>query len=93
MSEAPKRKPGRPSQGPRTSTAVRLKPELHEALAIAAAERDLSVNWLVNRAVEDFLARLIPIAEMRFTRDSLPTTTNSSQYEPPSANPQAATDP
>lgn len=72
MSEAPKRKPGRPSQGPRTSTAVRLKPELHEALATAAAERDVSVNWLVNRAAEDFLARLIPVSELRLTRDTYP---------------------
>ncbi len=52
-----KRKP----QPPRKSgTAIRFKPEIHEALTTAAAERDLSVNYLVNRAVEDFLRRLIP---------------------------------
>lgn len=72
MSQPTKRKPGRPSQGPRTSTAIRLKPELHEALALAADERDVSMNWLVNRAVADFLSRLIPVSELRLTRDSDP---------------------
>ena len=71
-----KRKPGRPSMGPRQSTVIRLKPELHEALTTTAAERDLSVNWLVNRAVDDFLSRLIPVEEMRLTRDRNPQATD-----------------
>lgn len=54
----------------RTTTAIRLKPELHARLAEAAAERDVSLNWLVNRAVEDFLPRLIPVDELRLTRDT-----------------------
>lgn len=60
-----KRKP----QPPRKSgTAIRFKPEIHEALTTAAAERDLSVNYLVNRAVEDFLRRLIPADELTLVR-------------------------
>lgn len=47
----------------RTSTAIRFEPDLHAALAVAAAERDVSINWLVNRAVADFLPRLVPPAE------------------------------
>jgi len=52
----------------RTSTGVRFRTDLHERLVAAAEERDLSVNWLVNKAVEDFLDRLIPADELRLTR-------------------------
>ena len=52
----------------RSSTAIRFPPELHAALAEAARERDVSLNWMVNRAVEDFLSRLIPADEIRWTR-------------------------
>lgn len=48
--------------------SIRFNPETHEALAAAAAERDLSINFLVNRAVEQFLAALIPVDEMTVTR-------------------------
>jgi predicted HicB family RNase H-like nuclease len=50
------------------STTMRLPRELHDALVLAAEERDLSVNHLVNRAVEEFLDRLIPADELRLTR-------------------------
>lgn len=62
---------GRPRTEPtgRVSTAIRLRPDLHEALAVAAQERDVSMNFLVNRAVERFLSRLIPVEEMKFTLD------------------------
>lgn len=53
----------------RTSTAVRFPPELHKRLEVAADERDVSLNWVVNRACEEFLERLIPVEEMRWTRD------------------------
>lgn len=53
---------------PRTTTAIRFSPELHELLAAEAEARDVSMNWLVNKAVEDYLARLIPADEMRWTR-------------------------
>jgi predicted HicB family RNase H-like nuclease len=42
---------------------------MYERLAAAAKERDLSVNFLVNRAVEQFIARLIPVDEIQWTRD------------------------
>ena len=53
----------------RVSTAVRFPVELHQQLADAAQERDLSINWLVNRAVVDFLDRLLPLDEIILTRD------------------------
>lgn len=54
---------------PRRATAIRLKAELHERLEVAAEEREVSVNFLVNRAVAAFLDRLVPIEEMKWTRD------------------------
>jgi predicted transcriptional regulator len=53
----------------RTTTAIRFPHELVEQLRTAADDRDLSVNYLVVRAVEDFLRRLIPADEFRLTRD------------------------
>ena len=52
----------------RYNTAIRFPAELHDQLVKAAAERDLSVNYLVVKAVEDFLARLIPIEEFTLVK-------------------------
>lgn len=52
----------------RATTGIRFRPELHRRLTKAAEERDLSINWLVNRAVEEFLDRLIPADEFVLTR-------------------------
>jgi hypothetical protein len=52
----------------RTATAIRFPEELHDELVRAAMERDLSVNFLVVRAVQDFLPRLIPADEFSLTR-------------------------
>jgi len=52
----------------RVTTAIRVPEHLHGQLAQAAEERDLSVNYLVVRAIEDFLERLIPAEEMKLTR-------------------------
>ena len=61
---------GRPQEYPkRTATAIRFDPELHAELTQAAKDRDVSVNFLVNKAVADFLPRLIPVEEMQWTRD------------------------
>lgn len=51
---------GRPrcSEEPRVTTAIRLPASLREALQDAAARRDVSINFLVTRAVSDFLERL-----------------------------------
>ncbi len=53
----------------RSVTAVRLPPDLHRRLKEAAEERDLSLNFLVVKAIEEFLRRLVPPEEIRFTRD------------------------
>jgi hypothetical protein len=45
---------------PRVATAIRLPTSLHEELHSAATERDVSVNFLVTRAVSTFLAQLPP---------------------------------
>ena len=45
---------------PRVATAIRLPSSLHEELQTAASERDVSVNFLVTRAVSSFLAQLPP---------------------------------
>jgi hypothetical protein len=45
---------------PRVATAIRLPTSLHGELQTAATERDVSVNFLVTRAVSAFLAQLPP---------------------------------
>jgi predicted HicB family RNase H-like nuclease len=51
---------GRPSLGPRVATSVRIPEALHERLVAAADERDVSVNYLVTKAVDRYLASLTP---------------------------------
>lgn len=58
------------TRSPRITTAVRLPAPIHERLKEAAEERDLSVNYLVVKAVEEFLDRLIPAEELRLTRSA-----------------------
>lgn len=53
----------------RTTTAIRFPPEMHERLWKEAEGRDLSINFLVVKAVGEFLERLIPVDDMRWTRD------------------------
>lgn len=60
---------GRPrGNDTRVSSGYRVSPELHERLQAAAAERDVSVNWMITKAIEDFLSRLIPVEEIKWTR-------------------------
>lgn len=70
MTDAEPRKPGRPAtyEDDRVTTAVRLPRALHDRLRATAEERDLSVNWIVNRAIERFLDDLLPVEEMVLTR-------------------------
>ncbi|MGE3620959.1 MAG: hypothetical protein AB7L84_10910 [Acidimicrobiia bacterium] len=51
---------GRPRiyEEPRVATAIRLPTSLRDELQAVAAERDVSVNLLVTRAVRDYLRRL-----------------------------------
>lgn len=48
---------------------LRIPTDLHDRTVAAAAERDLSVNWLITRAIEEFLDRLLPASEVELTRD------------------------
>jgi hypothetical protein len=57
------------ARAPRANTAIRFPLAIHARLVRESEERDLSINWLVNRAVEDFLNRLTPVSEWRLTRD------------------------
>jgi len=45
---------------PRIATAIRLPASLREELHAAATERDVSVNFLVTRAISDYLGQLSP---------------------------------
>ena len=54
----------------RTATAIRFPDDLHDQLKRAADERDLSINYLVVKAVEQFLPRLIPAEELTLTRSA-----------------------
>lgn len=47
----------------RVTTAVRLPEDLHDRLKQAADERDVSVNYLMTKAVDDYLDRLVPAEE------------------------------
>ena len=61
---------GRPKRHlePRVATAVRLPVTVHERLREAAEERQVSVNLLVEKAIDDYLARLVPVDELELTR-------------------------
>ena len=43
---------------PRVATAIRLPRSLREELQAAATSRDVSVNFLITRAIGDYLRRL-----------------------------------
>lgn len=54
--------------GERAASFVRLPVDLHARLKAAAAERDVSANHLVERAVRAYLDNLIPVDELLSTR-------------------------
>jgi predicted transcriptional regulator len=58
-----------PGAGIKSATAIRFPEALHERLRAAADERHYSINFMVVKAVEDFLDRLIPADELKLTRD------------------------
>ena len=61
---------GRPrSNDDRVGVTMRLPADLRDRLSDAALERDVSMNWLAIRAFEEFLARLIPPDEIKWTVD------------------------
>jgi hypothetical protein len=54
---------------PRIATAVRLPEQLHERIRKAAGERQVSVNFLVERAIERYLDQMVPAGELQLHRD------------------------
>lgn len=60
----------------RTTTAVRFPQDIHETLRETADEVGVSINWLINRAVVEYLNRLeLPL---KLTRPQAPTSETSS---------------
>lgn len=58
------------SRPTKSATAIRFPAEVHDRLKAAAEERQFSINFMVVKAVEEFLDRLIPASELRLTRDA-----------------------
>jgi hypothetical protein len=52
----------------RSSICIRLPADLRDRLAAAAAEREVSMNWIAKHAIVDYLDRLIPVDEIKWTR-------------------------
>lgn len=65
-------RPGRPKQfdEDRVTKALRIPESLDRRLKDAAAERGVSVNLLINAAIEDYLNRLPPLAEVLQARSA-----------------------
>lgn len=56
---------GRPREyQDRVETGLRLPKDLHDRLVAAAAERDVSVNLLVTKAIDVYLDHLVPVDEV-----------------------------
>lgn len=47
---------------------IRFPDDVDDKLVQAAQAHDLAVNWLVNKAVREFLERLLPPEEVKWTR-------------------------
>ncbi len=62
----------------KVATAFRIPPDLYAALGVAATDHGVSINTLVTRAVNDYLSRLLPASEVRWTRDE---TTNHKDHQ------------
>jgi predicted transcriptional regulator len=61
---------GKPKEHPeRASFTIRIPKELHDRFLEACRERDLSMSWMGTKAIEQFLDRLIPVDEIKWTRD------------------------
>lgn len=58
--------------GERVSVGIRLPKSMHETLQHEAEARGVSMNWLVNKALEWWLPRLIPINEVPLIREEQP---------------------
>lgn len=56
----------------RVTTALRVPVSTHERLKVEAARRNMSVNQLVTLACDDFLERLLPPDQVRWTKPDVP---------------------
>lgn len=52
----------------RVTTALRVPRSLHERLKQAAEERQVAVNLIAVKALEEYLDRLIPVEDLQLTR-------------------------
>lgn len=52
------------------STSFRMPVENHDALARVATERGISLNWLINQIVQEFLDRESPKEESPWPRST-----------------------
>jgi predicted HicB family RNase H-like nuclease len=52
----------------RVTTALRVPRGLHDRLKSAAEERQVGVNLLAVKALEDYLDRLVPLDHLQLTR-------------------------
>lgn len=52
-----------------TVGGLRLPIELHDQLAAAAAERGVTLNWLVVRLCREGMERLKPLSDFRLTEE------------------------
>lgn len=52
----------------RTTTAIRFPEELHERLRVAAESFGLPINFIVVKAMEEFLDCMIDPSEFRLTK-------------------------
>ncbi len=50
-------------------TGIRFPKDLLEQLKVAAADRDVSLNWLVVRLCKESMEKLIPEEDFRLVRD------------------------
>ncbi len=53
----------------RTTTAIRFPEELHERLRRAADSFGLPINFIVVKAMEEFLDRMIDPSDFRLTKE------------------------
>lgn len=65
---APPRPASEPSRPETTSSGYSLPFALHDKLREEAKARGLSASYLVQKALEDYLPRLIPVDELALVR-------------------------
>ncbi len=54
----------------RTTTAIRFPEELHDRLRVVSEAFGLPINFIVVKAMEEFLDRMIDPSEFRLTKNA-----------------------